>query len=171
LPDAFARFSDKEKAQGSPLAARLFAIEGVSRVDIMENSITVTKNIAGDWRAIGPAIGKTIREHIQSGESAVSAETLRSLPEEDKLRARVQQILEYQINPAVAGHGGVITLLDVQGKDIFIKMGGGCQGCSSADATLRGGIEQALREQIPEIEQILDVTDHAEGKNPYYSAH
>ena len=72
---------------------------------------------------------------------------------------------------AIAGHNGVISLLDVQGTTVYIKMGGGCQGCSAADVTLRDGIEKTLREEVPEIGQILDITDHAGGTNPYYTAH
>jgi Fe/S biogenesis protein NfuA len=93
------------------------------------------------------------------------------LPDEDKLRAKVQQILDEQINPAIASHGGTISLIDVQENRLFIKMGGGCQGCASANVTLREGVERAIREQVPEVGEILDVSDHAAGTNPYYARH
>jgi Fe-S cluster biogenesis protein NfuA len=89
---------------------------------------------------------------------------------EAALRIRVNSIIEDQINPAVASHGGYIDLLDVQGSRVFIHMGGGCQGCSMSAATLKHGVETTLRTEIPEITEILDTTDHASGENPYFQA-
>jgi len=169
--DGFVRFLNRERAQGSPLAERLFALPGVQAVMIQGQEVTVAHEPPVDWRAFGPSVGAALRAYVQSGEAAVSEEAVKNAPAEDLLRQKVQKVLEEQINPAIASHGGTISLLDVQGNTVFIKMGGGCQGCSSASATLRGGVEQALREQIPEIGQILDTTDHAAGTNPYYSAH
>ena len=69
----------------------------------------------------------------------------------------------------MAAHGGVVSLLDVKNGNVFIQMGGGCQGCGMADVTLRQGIEKAIRSQVPEVEEILDTTDHAAGTNPFYA--
>jgi Fe/S biogenesis protein NfuA len=69
----------------------------------------------------------------------------------------------------VAGHGGWVELIDVQDKRVYLQMGGGCQGCGAADITLKAGIERLLKEEIPEIEEVLDTTDHASGANPYYT--
>jgi len=171
LPIALARFRDKDRAKGSPLAERLFAIEGVIGVLIQHTEVTVTSQIPVDWRKTGPLVGAAIREHIQSGKPAVSEGVLQNAPAEDVLRQKVQKFLDEQINPAVASHGGFITLLDVQGKNIFIQMGGGCQGCGMATVTLREGVETSLRQSFPEIGEILDITDHASGENPYYSSH
>ena len=66
--------------------------------------------------------------------------------------------------------GGYITLIDVQGKNLFIQMGGGCQGCGQANVTLRDGVETSLRQNFPDIGEILDVTDHSSGENPYYGS-
>jgi Fe/S biogenesis protein NfuA len=87
----------------------------------------------------------------------------------DDLKARVQELIESTINPAVAGHGGYVELIDVQENKVYLQMGGGCQGCGAADITLKAGIERLIREEIPEIEEILDTTDHAAGSNPYYT--
>ena len=81
---------------------------------------------------------------------------------------KVQTIIDDKINPQIASHGGFVEVHDVQGTTVFLIMGGGCQGCSSAKATLRGGVEKALRQAVPEIGDIVDVTDHASGENPYY---
>jgi Fe-S cluster biogenesis protein NfuA len=81
----------------------------------------------------------------------------------------VQKILDTEINPAVASHGGWVELIDVKKNEVFIRMGGGCQGCGMADVTLKQGVEKTIRQQIPEIGAIMDTTDHASGRNPYYS--
>jgi Fe/S biogenesis protein NfuA len=86
-----------------------------------------------------------------------------------ELADRVRQILDTQINPAVASHGGNISLVDVEGTDIYLELGGGCQGCGMARVTLRQGVEKMLREAIPELGQIHDATDHAAGVDPYYA--
>ena len=65
-------------------------------------------------------------------------------------------------------HGGLVTLLEVKDGAAYIEMGGGCQGCGMRDVTLRQGIESAMKRSVPEITQIIDTTDHAAGKNPYY---
>jgi Fe/S biogenesis protein NfuA len=85
-----------------------------------------------------------------------------------ELKTRVQELIDSMINPAVAGHGGFVELVDVQDNRVYLQMGGGCQGCGAADVTLKQGIERLIKEEIPEIEEVLDTTDHASGDNPYY---
>ena len=80
----------------------------------------------------------------------------------------VQRVLDEEINPAVATHGGWVTLLDVKDDVAYIALGGGCQGCGMVDVTLKQGIEVRIREVVPEIREIIDTTDHAQGRNPYY---
>jgi Fe/S biogenesis protein NfuA len=81
---------------------------------------------------------------------------------------RVRQVLEEDLNPAIASHGGRAELVGVEGDTAFLRLGGGCQGCGMAAVTLRDGIETAIRASVPEIASIVDVTDHASGANPYY---
>ena len=83
---------------------------------------------------------------------------------------RVVQILDEQINPSIAAHGGVAELVAVEGGTAYLRLGGGCQGCGMASVTLSQGIETAIRQAIPEITSVIDVTDHAAGQNPYYEA-
>lgn len=85
------------------------------------------------------------------------------------LKTKVQDLIDNMINPAVAGHGGFVELIDVQDNRVYLQMGGGCQGCGAADITLKAGIERLLREELPEIQEVLDTTDHAAGANPYYT--
>lgn len=86
----------------------------------------------------------------------------------DPLAAQVQQVIDDKINPGVAAHGGFVQLLDVKDRKVYIQLGGGCQGCGMADVTLKQGIEVMIREAVPEIEAIVDTTDHAGGTNPFY---
>jgi len=83
---------------------------------------------------------------------------------------RVAQVLDHQINPAIAAHGGVAELVAIEAGIAYLRLGGGCQGCGMASVTLSQGIEQAIKEAIPEITGVIDVTDHASGQNPYYEA-
>lgn len=84
------------------------------------------------------------------------------------LAEKVVKVIDEEINPGIASHGGFVSLVDIKDNDVVIQMGGGCQGCGMANVTLKYGIEVALKNAIPEIGAIYDVTDHADGKNPYY---
>lgn len=81
---------------------------------------------------------------------------------------RVAQLLDRYVNPAIAGHGGVARLIRVEGQSAYLELGGGCQGCGLAAVTLRQGIEAAILENIPDITEVVDVTDHEAGANPFY---
>jgi Fe/S biogenesis protein NfuA len=87
----------------------------------------------------------------------------------EDLAAKVQELIDSTINPAVAGHGGFVQLVEVKDNKVYLQMGGGCQGCGAADVTLKAGIERLIKEELPEIEEVLDSTDHASGTNPYYT--
>ena len=104
--------------------------------------------------------------------SGFRIERPRTLPEgvDGTLLDRVQHVLDEKINPAVSGHGGRVSLIDLKEKTVYLQLEGGCQGCGMADVTLKQGIEVMIKESVPEIEEIYDVTDHANGKNPYYRA-
>jgi Fe/S biogenesis protein NfuA len=88
---------------------------------------------------------------------------------ESSVRDKVQDLIDSAINPAVAGHGGYIELIDVKDSTVYLRMSGGCQGCGAADVTLKAGIERMIFEEIPEVTEVLDVTDHGAGQNPYYA--
>jgi Fe/S biogenesis protein NfuA len=83
---------------------------------------------------------------------------------------RVQQVIEEQVNPAIAAHGGGAELVSVDGTIAYLRLFGGCQGCGLAQVTLKQGIERILLESIPELSQVVDVTDHASGDHPYYES-
>jgi Fe/S biogenesis protein NfuA len=108
---------------------------------------------------------------VQAPAGAAGPETTRraSVPE-GPIADRVREVLQDQVNPAIASHGGAISLVDVQDTEIYLEMSGGCQGCAMSRLTLRQGVERMLRQEIPELTAVHDVTDHASGVNPYFSA-
>src|SRR3972149_12313409 len=88
---------------------------------------------------------------------------------DDRIYDVVDRLFRDEINPMVARHGGKVELLDVQDATVVVRMMGGCQGCGMATVTLRQGIETALRQAVPGVRGIKDITDHSSGKNPYYA--
>jgi Fe-S cluster biogenesis protein NfuA len=168
LPDASAFFRSPPPVEShSPLAVELLGIAGVDSVLIAENVVTVSAAHAVDWPALG--IGNVIRRHMRTGAPLVARDYFENLPSEGDLKWAIQDLLEREINPAVAQHGGWVELIDVQRNNVYIRLGGGCQGCGAADITLKQGIERAIRDLAPAVGEILDTTDHASGRNPYYA--
>jgi NFU1 iron-sulfur cluster scaffold homolog, mitochondrial len=167
-PGGAAFFKNREAAGDSLLARRIFEISEVETILIAEDQITVTKSGSDPWPIIGKQIGDKIREHIRSNDPAVSDRYIGTTAPESEIRKKVQDLLEKEINPALGMHGGWVELVDVKDTSVYLRLGGGCQGCGSARMTLKMGVERVIREQIPEVGEILDATDHAAGHNPYY---
>jgi Fe-S cluster biogenesis protein NfuA len=167
LPDESAFFASAEDARLSPMAAELLALPGIESALIADNTVTVSSAHPVDWPAL--AIGNVIRKHIRTGQPIVRADYFEDIPSEKDLKWAIGDLLDREINPAVASHGGFVELIDVRKNNVYIRLGGGCQGCGAADITLKQGIEKAIRELVPRVGEILDTTDHAAGRNPYYS--
>ncbi|MGZ8474988.1 MAG: NifU family protein [Candidatus Limnocylindria bacterium] len=87
---------------------------------------------------------------------------------QDPVARAVQDVIDTQINPGVGSHGGMVTLVEVKDGTAYVRLGGGCQGCAAVDVTLRKGVETAIRNAVPAIQAIEDVTDHQAGTSPYY---
>jgi len=244
----------------SPLAARLFAVVGVRAVALGPDFVAVTRDDAGDWQRMKPALLGVIMEHfltnqpallpedgiaetpdhdpadagvvaeieaalearlrpvLATGDGAIAlrryrdgvaelelssgvpgmprfaletriANTLRhlvpavsearfvaprrapppALDRDDAEVAAILDLVETRINPAIAGHGGHVALIGVKEHVAYIRLEGGCQGCGMAEATLKGGIEVAIRRAVPSIRAVLDATDHARGTRPYFA--
>jgi len=85
-----------------------------------------------------------------------------------ELADQVRTVLNTQVNPAIASHGGAINLVDMDGTEVFVEMSGGCQGCALSRMTLSQGVERMLKQALPEITAVHDVTDHSSGSNPYF---
>jgi Fe-S cluster biogenesis protein NfuA len=245
-----ADFTDANDARRSPLATALFGVEGITRVLLGSDFITVTKSDDKDWDIMKAWILGTIMEHFLSGKpvitgSAAATDAAESGDEDpigaqikDLIDTRIQpaategggavtyrgfkdgvaylefqgsasslmkgietmlrhyvpeveavkdhrdalpkpgletpegkairELLEEQVNPAVAAHGGHISLIDVQDDTAYIRLEGGCQGCGMADVTLKQGVATQIQRVAPGITNVLDVTDHGGGTNPYY---
>jgi Fe-S cluster biogenesis protein NfuA len=165
-----AYFDSQERATGSPLPEKLFALEGVTAVLVQDNKVTVTaEGTGGDWLPLARQVGSTIRSVLQSGEKPISDSVLDSLPPSEQIKKKIEELLAREINPAIAAHGGFVEVLDVKGNEVYLRLGGGCQGCGMADVTLKQGIESSIRKVAPEVGAIMDTTDHAAGRNPYYA--
>jgi len=163
--DGSAAFYTVEEAKDNALAEKLLGVPGIMKVELNGNIVDVTQGGAEDWRQLGKRVGSAIRAFLNPPPDIGEGDRLPS----EEIRMRVQQVLDEMINPGVAAHGGFVELLDIQGDNVFIRMGGGCQGCGAADVTLKMGIERLIRENVPQVREILDTTDHASGTNPFYA--
>jgi len=162
------RCRSREEAEGSPLLEALLAIEELSEVVVMGATISIAKTGDAGWQQLGPRIGAAIRGALADERPPVAATFSERTPAETEIREAVETVLAQQINPQIASHGGHVEVSDVQGTAVFLVMGGGCQGCASAQATLKHGVEKAIRQAVPAVTEIVDVTDHASGTDPYY---
>jgi NFU1 iron-sulfur cluster scaffold homolog, mitochondrial len=169
FPNGSAHFADRSQSQGSPLIDRLFDIENVSEVLLNHDVVRVTLSGDADWETKIPLVGMAIRDALATGQSLVAEAVAESQLPPEEIRRRVQQVLDTIINPAVASHGGMVTLLDISNNAVYLEFGGGCQGCGMVSVTLKYGVERTIREEVPEVGEILDTTDHAAGRNPYYA--
>lgn len=168
-PDGALHLTAEQNQSISPLAWRIFELGEVSEVLVAGDAVTVTTDRPMEWEGFSEKVAAAIRKHIESGEASVSPDHVRRLPSESEIRQRVQELIDSSIAPAVASHGGEVTLLDVRGNNVYLQFGGGCQGCGMAHVTLKHGVERLIRQHVPEVGLVLDTTDHAGGKNPYYA--
>lgn len=160
-------FKSSDDAKGSILAEEIFNLGGIGSVLIIGKTVTIEKATEEPWQVLGKKIGSALRAALTSNQPLINSSKKDKTADEKDLIEKVKGIFANQINPAVADHGGYIELIDVNRNDLFIRMGGGCQGCASSTATLKQGVEQTLRDHIPHLGSIIDTTDHAAGANPY----
>lgn len=169
-----------DRANQTPLA-RAYAISLVERDDRQRTEIAInvdeirvflnldTSNLLSgatiDWVQNGDGGGFHVEDPKARAAEAPKPDELRI---SGPMAERVQRVIDEVINPGIASHGGYVELVDVSDDTLYLRMGGGCQGCAASAATLRMGIERMVREQVPEIQEIVDVTDHTAGVNPYY---
>jgi Fe-S cluster biogenesis protein NfuA len=154
---------DKAAATRSPLAERLFEVNGVSGVFFGSDFISVTKT-GGDWQQLKPAILGAIMEHFMSGapvlraeEQAATAETATDeffAPEDSETVGIIKDLIETRVRPAVANDGGDITFRGFRDGIVYLDMKGACSGCPSSTATLRHGIQNLLRHYVPDVVEV-----------------
>ena len=170
LSSGTADFPAAEASDGSPLARALSELDGVSGVYLDPTSITLPQADGPAWaELLPPALGALLAP-LDSAQPA-APHRVEPDPEsglESEEGKAIQRLLDEHINPQVASHGGHIDLVDVRGDTAYIRMGGGCQGCGMANVTLKQGVAKAIQAQVPSITNVLDVTDHGGGANPYY---
>ena len=163
-PVSFDRESDTSKA---PLAERLLALPYIAGVSISGSAVTLTGDNVESWPAIGKEISGVIRDQIKTGEPAVEEEVL-DIGDAD-LFTQVNLLIKNDVNPSIASHGGTITLHSVNDGKAFVTMGGGCQGCTASSITLKQGVESYIVAKVDGVSEIVDMTDHTQGENPYYT--
>jgi Fe-S cluster biogenesis protein NfuA len=153
--------SKQAAEEKSPLALKLMSIKGVTAVMVGSNFVTVTKGDEGEWDELNDAVMATLDEHLTAGLPSVNEEALAaartSTAEGGSVEARIQDILDAEIRPAVAQDGGDITLDRYEEGIVYLHMKGACAGCPSSTATLKMGIETRLRELVPEVTEVVSV--------------
>ena len=155
----------------APLAAALFALGDVARVEVSGATIWVKKADQADWVDLKPAIAAALRQVLDHSDAPLgpdAADQPTANPDATLLKD-IEGLLDRQVNPSVAAHGGHIAVDRVEDGTVYLRMSGGCQGCAASSATLRQGVERMLRAALPQIDKIVDVTDHASGSNPFYA--
>lgn len=155
-----ADFPSVEAAQRSPLAERLFGIEGVAGVFFGSDFITVTKAADKDWHLMKPAILGAVMEHFTAGkpllvESAAGAES--TAGEDSDIVTQIKELIDTRVRPAVAQDGGDIVFDSFNDGVVYLHMQGSCSGCPSSTATLKSGIENMLKHYIPEVLEVRAV--------------
>ena len=154
----------------APLSLALLAIPGVRSVEASDTTIWVRKGESTGWAVLKLAIAAAIRQVLDETEAPLGAQSASTSSNSDAdLLQAVEDLLERQVNPSVAAHGGHIAADRVEGGNVYLRLSGGCQGCAASSATLRQGVERMLRAALPQVREIVDVTDHAAGSSPFYT--
>jgi len=161
------KYTSKGEASDSPVAAALLDIPGITEVELFGNEVTAIKgDDAPDWTTIEHGVYRAVNI-----DNELPNETKKDAPAATKADEvtfnLVDQMFRTQINPALGNHGGSVELIDVQDGIVVVRMMGGCQGCGMARVTLQEGVEVALKQAIPAVKGVRDITDHSMGANPY----
>ena len=157
-----ADFPTSDTAGKSPLATRLFAVDGVAGVFFGTDFVTVTKSDTTDWDVIKPAILGAIMEHFQSGQAVMEGDNSASghaehTGEDGEIVNQIKELLDTRVRPAVAQDGGDIVFHGFERGIVYLHMQGACAGCPSSTLTLKMGIENLLRHYIPEVLEVRPV--------------
>lgn len=158
-----ADFPEASSAGSSPLATRIFAVDGVTGVFFGTDFVTVTKTDAVEWDHLKPSILGAIMEHFQSGQPVMSGDTAAAgghaehSGEDSEIVDQIKELLDTRVRPAVAQDGGDITFHGFDRGVVYLHMQGACAGCPSSTLTLKMGIENLLRHYIPEVVEVRPV--------------
>jgi Fe-S cluster biogenesis protein NfuA len=162
-------FTHVEEAKGIPLAETLVHLPGVAKIQLIGHLLVVTRNEDREWPDLARKIEAILTAYLNSDQSLTPEDVQEQMMLIGKnTKEKIQYLFDTQINPGVAEHGGAVRIVDIRGRNLYLKLHGGCQGCGAADVTLRQNIETIVRRAVPEIDQIIDLTNHRAGNNPYY---
>ena len=167
LSRASLTFDNESEMDNAPLAKKLLNLPYIAQVNIAGQVVTLTGDNIESWPAVGKEIGGVIREQIKSGEAPVTEKAMEI--GDSTLFDEVNELIKNDVNPSIASHGGIITLQNVSDGKAYVTMGGGCQGCSASSVTLKQGVESYLVAKVDDINEVVDMTNHSEGVNPYYT--
>ena len=157
----------------SALVAAIRTLDGVRDLALRENIVMVAKHASADWAQLKLTVAAEIRSYFSDGPGSAPGDreapavAIERPPE--LVRAAVQKILDERFNPAIASHNGKIEIVDFVDRKLFVTMSGGCQGCAASQSTLRSGLAGMLRRDVPEVAEIVDTTEHSDGKSPYFA--
>lgn len=156
-------FPNQHTGQTSPLAMRLFSLNGVKSVFIGEDFLTVTKEDIVEWDTLKPQLSAAIYDHLSSGKPVIS-ETTPTEPtalteDAEGVVKDIQDILNTRVRPAVAQDGGDIVFEKFEDGVVYLRLKGACSGCPSSTITLKSGIENMLRYYVPEVQEVRSVDE------------
>lgn len=164
MDEGTAFFQNIDKTSNSPLAKKLFDVDGVTGVFFGSDFITVTKNDSLDWQVMKPLLLGAIMDHFNSGEPTINNETndkgeksLLENSEDSDIVKQIKELLDTRVRPAVAMDGGDIVYDNFENGIVYLHMQGACSGCPSSTATLKMGIENMLKHYIPEVKEVRPV--------------
>lgn len=162
MPTGTADFPNADASASSPLATRIFAVDGVTAVFLGPDFVTVTKDDGTEWDHVKPAILGAIMEHYQSGKPAIEGSDVSGghaehSGEDSEIVNQIKELLDTRVRPAVAQDGGDITFHGFERGVVYLHMQGACAGCPSSTITLKMGIENLLRHYIPEVTEVRPV--------------
>ncbi len=161
MANGTANFPTVDEAAASPLAKRIFAVDGVTGVFLGADFVTATKDDGQDWDVLKPRVLSAIMDHFTSGDPAVTGETEESgasdAGEDSEIVTQIKELLDTRVRPAVAQDGGDIVFQGFEDGIVYLHMQGACAGCPSSTATLKYGIENMLRYYLPEVREVRPV--------------
>ena len=144
------------------------------KLPILGTALRMVRALTGDqsattesWRRLAKQVAEEVRAQLASGTPVIRDPSRIVVPSTSELMARIEHVLESEVNPVIAGHGGGVAIVGLIDNVVYVRMSGGCQGCGLAGMTLKHGVEAAIRESVPEIGEIIDLTDHAGGLRPF----
>jgi Fe-S cluster biogenesis protein NfuA len=161
--------TNAQDAMGIRLAERLIGLSGVAKLQLIGHLLVVTRTTEREWSDLCQEIASIVSSYLISGEALTADDVHEKMMLMGRnAREKIQYLVDTQINPGVAEHGGSVQVVDVRDGGLYLRLHGGCQGCGAADFTLKQGIETIVKRAVPEIDHIIDLTNHGAGMSPYY---